>query len=123
MIRMSLERILRLLEDLGLSKDEAEVYVYLAKKGPQTIKALTENLKKNNNEIVRTLKGLEEKQITTRKTRRSTFFLAIPFEKLLTDYAKIRFNQAKRIEKTRLSFMADWKETIKEKDQFRLNNS
>ena len=123
MIRMSLERILRLLEDLGLSKDEAEVYVYLAKKGPQTIKTLTENLKKNNNEIVRTLKGLEEKQITTRKSRRSTFFLAIPFEKLLTDYAKIRFNQAKRIEQTRLSFMADWKETIKEKDQFRLNNS
>ena len=120
---MSLERILRLLEDLGLSKDEAEVYVYLAKKGPQTIKTLTENLKKNNNEIVRTLKGLEEKQITTRKSRRSTFFLAIPFEKLLTDYAKIRFNQAKRIERTRLSFMADWKETIKEKDQFRLNNS
>jgi len=123
MIRMSLERILRLLEDLGLSKDEAEVYVYLAKKGPQTIKTLTENLKKNNNEIVRTLKGLEEKQITTRKSRRSTFFLAIPFEKLLTDYAKIRFNQAKRIEQTRLSFMADWKETIKEKDQSRLNTS
>jgi len=123
MIRMSLERILRLLEDLGLSKDEAEVYVYLAKKGPQTIDTLKDNLKKNKGEIVKALIGLEGKQITTRKSRRSTFFLAIPFEKLLTDYAKIRFNQAKRIEQTRLSFMADWKETIKEKDQFRLNNS
>lgn len=120
---MSLERVLRLLQDLGLSRDEAEVYVYLAKRGPQTIKTLTESLKKNNHDVMRALKGLEEKQITTRKSRRSTLFLAMPFEKLLTNYAKIRFNQAKRIEQTRLSFLADWKDTIKEKDQIGQDNS
>ena len=108
---------------MGLSRDEAEVYVYLAKKGPQTIKTLEENLKKNKKEIMKTLKGLEEKEITTRKSRRSTFFLVIPFEKLLTNYAKIRFNQAKRIEQTRLSFLADWKQTIEEKNQIGQNNS
>lgn len=120
---MSLERILRLLQDLGLSKDEAAVYVYLAKKGPQTIKTLEESLKKNKNEIMKTLKGLEEKQITTRKSKRSTFFLAIPFEKLLTNYAKIRFNQAKKIELTRLSFLADWKDTIEEKGHIEQSHS
>ena len=120
---MSLERVLRLLQDLGLSKDEAEVYVYLAKKGPQTIKILLEDLKKNRDEVVKALKGLEEKQITTRKSKRSTLFLALPFEKLLTNYAKIRVNQAKRIEQTRLSFLADWRDAIKEKDQIGQNNS
>ena len=111
---MSLERILRLLQDLGLSKDEAEVYIYLAKKGPQTIKTLEECLKKSKNDIKKILKGLEEKQLTTKKSKRSTFFMAIPFEKLLTNYTKIRFNQAKRIEQTRLSFLADWEDTIRE---------
>lgn len=120
---MSLERILRLLQDLGLSKDEAEVYIYLAKKGPQTIKTLEECLKKSKNHIKKILKGLEEKQLTTRRSKRSIFFLAIPFEKLLTNYAKIRFNQVKRIEQTRLSFLSDWKDTIKEKDQIGEDNS
>lgn len=120
---MSLERILTLLQDLGLSKDEAEVYVYLAKKGPQTIKTLEESLKKNKDTILEALKGLKEKQITTRKSKCSTFFLAIPFEKLLTNYAKIRFNQAKRIEQTRVSFLADWKDTIQEKGQIGQKNS
>jgi sugar-specific transcriptional regulator TrmB len=119
---MSLDRILMLLQDLGLSKDEAEVYVYLAKKGPQTIKTIEESLKKNPEEIMKALKGLEDKQITIKKSKRSIFFLAIPFEKLLTNYAKIRFNQAKRIEQTRLSFLADWKDTIEEKDQIEQNN-
>jgi sugar-specific transcriptional regulator TrmB len=105
---------MKLLEDLGLSRDEAEVYVFLAKKGPQTAKALIESLKKNKSEIVKALRGLEEKQITTRKSKRSTFFLVIPFEKLLTDYAKVRFNQARRIEQNRLSILTDWIDSIEE---------
>ena len=120
---MSLERVLTLLQDLGLSKDEAEIYVYLAKKGPQTLKTLTESVKKNKDEIVKALRGLEEKHITTRKSKHSTFFLAIPFEKLLANYAKIRFKQAKRIEQTRLSFLADWKDTVEEKNQIGQNTS
>ncbi len=111
---MSLERVLRLLQDLGLSRDEAEVYVYLAKKGPQTINTLAVNLKKNRPKIVEALKGLEGKQITTRKSKRSTIFLVIPFEKLLTNYAKVKFSKAKGIEQARFSMLADWAETIGE---------
>lgn len=113
---MSLERVLKLLQDLGLSKDEAEVYVYLAKKGPQSVKTLTESLNKTKHKIVKALKGLEEKQITTRKSAHSTLFLVIPFEKLLIDYAKIRFSQAKRVEQKRLAMITEWLEITKEND-------
>lgn len=113
-IRMSLERIFTLLQDLGLSRDEAEVYVYLAKKGPQTINTIEVNLKKNKAKIMEALKGLEGKQITTRKSKRSTFFLAIPFEKLLANYAKIKFTQVKSIELARFSMLTDWDNTVRE---------
>lgn len=108
--------MLALLQDLGLSRDEAEVYVYLAKKGPQTINTLKESLKKNKVEIIKALKGLEGKQITTRKSKRSTFFLVVPFEKLLTNYAKIKFSQVKSIEEKRLSMLIDWDDTVKESE-------
>jgi len=114
--KLSLERVLTLLQDLGLSRDEAEVYVYLAKKGPQTIDTLKDNLKKNKGEIVKALIGLEGKQITTRKSKRSTFFLVISFEKLLTNYAKIKFNQVKSIEQKRLSMLIDWEDAVKESE-------
>jgi sugar-specific transcriptional regulator TrmB len=32
---LSLERIVKLLDNFGFSKDDAEVYIYLAKKGPR----------------------------------------------------------------------------------------
>lgn len=116
-----MERILKLLEDLGLARDEAEVYVFLAKKGPQTIDTLKDSLKKNKAEIVKALKGLEGKQITVRKSKRSTFFLAISFEKLLANYAKIKFSQVKSIEQKRLSMLTDWKDTVKESDPIELD--
>jgi sugar-specific transcriptional regulator TrmB len=111
-----MERILKSLQDLGLTRDEAEVYVYLAKKGPQTKKTLIETLKKDSGEITIALKGLEEKQITTRKSKQSTLFSAIPFEKLLTNYAKIKVSQIKKIEQKRLTMITDWSETIKENE-------
>jgi sugar-specific transcriptional regulator TrmB len=111
-----MERVLRLLQDLGLHRDEARVYIYLAKKGPQTIKALEKNLEMNKNSIKGALKRLEEKQITTRKNEHSTVFLAITFEKLLTNYVKIQFNQAKLIEKKRISLMTHWLDMVEEKE-------
>ncbi len=121
--KLSLERVLALLQDLGLSRDEAEVYVHLAKKGPQTINTLKKSLKKNKVEILKALKGLEGKQITTRKIKRSTFFLVIPFEKLLTNYAKIKFSQVKSIEQKRLSMLIDWKDAVKESKPIEQNKT
>ena len=44
-VKLSLERVIKALIGLGLSRVEAEVYVYLAKKGPQTLVDLTRDLK------------------------------------------------------------------------------
>jgi sugar-specific transcriptional regulator TrmB len=111
-----MERILELLQELGLSTDEAEVYVHLAKKGSHTIKALTENLGMTQSSVVTALKKLEKKQIAARKTKHSTYFSAITFERLLTDYVKIQFNKAKRMEEKRFNLIADWREMIEKKE-------
>ena len=41
-LKLSLERIIDALTQIGLTRMQAEIYVYLAKKGPKTI----ENIKK-----------------------------------------------------------------------------
>jgi sugar-specific transcriptional regulator TrmB len=109
-----MERVLQLLKELGLSRDEAEVYILLAKKGSHTIKALTENLGMTQRRVVTALKKLEKKQVTTRKNKMIILFSAISFEKFLTDYVKIRFDQAKRIEEKRVILIADWLDMIEE---------
>ena len=42
-LKLSLERIIDALTQIGLTRMQAEIYVYLAKKGPKTI----ENIKKD----------------------------------------------------------------------------
>ena len=111
-----MERVVALLQELGLSRDEAEVYVYLAKKGPQTIETLTENIEMAQKRVITALKKLGEKQIAARKTKNSTFFSAITFERLLTDYVKIQFNKAKRMDEKRFKLIADWREMIEQKE-------
>lgn len=110
-----MERVLNLLQEIGLTRDEANVYVCLAKRGPQTINTLTGNLQIAKSEVTKALKGLKEKQIATRKKNYSTVFLAITFEKLLTDYVKIQFNQAKHMEEKRIKLLTDWREMIEKK--------
>jgi sugar-specific transcriptional regulator TrmB len=109
-----MERIKSLLIDLGLSKDEAQIYIYLAKKGPQTKATLTEKLFIKRKELDLAIRGLEEKQITMRKSKHATFFSAIPFEKLLTNYAKIKLTQAKSIERASFSMIKDWANAVRE---------
>ncbi len=110
-----MERVLNLLQEIGLTRDEAKVYVCLAKRGPQTIKALTDNLQISRSQVAKALKGLKEKQIATRRKKYSTHFQAITFEKILTDYVKIQFNQARKMQEKRATLIADWREMIEKK--------
>ncbi len=77
---MSLERVIRTLVDLGLKTSDAEVYVYLTKKGPQTILDLEQSLNYNERKICSSLDILLTKKLVTKNE--NTFF-SIPFEEAL----------------------------------------
>ncbi len=77
---MSLERIIKALMKLGLSKLDAEVYVHLANHNSQKAMILAKALKFTRPKIYASLRNLTKKGLVTKK---GLIFSALPFEEVL----------------------------------------
>ena len=106
---MTLERVLNTLARLGLTKPEALLYIYLAKKGPQAQKELTAALKTTHRELCRNLRNLEDKGFVTSKTEKQTIFIAVPFETVIDKIVEAKTEETKRIVQDKESFLSDLK--------------
>lgn len=94
---MSLERIIKILEGFGFERIEAEVYVYLAKKGPQKEMDLSDALKIRKRQLYFILKKLQAKGVVSVSPEHPAVFSALPFEKTLNRLVKANIEQAKAI--------------------------
>lgn len=110
---MSLERVLRLLEDFGLSRVDAEVYVYLAKTGPQKSKDLNDGLKMPKQQLYPALESLQKKGVVARSSQLPALFSALAFEELLNRYVKLNVDQAQIIKETKGELLASWHDMTK----------
>ena len=108
---MSLERIIDALTEIGLTTMQAEVYVYLAKKGPKTIEYLTKTILYNRKDIERSLKMLQSKGLLTRN---EVMFCALPFEDALTLLIETKKEQSNRVEESRRELLTVWKKKDKQ---------
>jgi sugar-specific transcriptional regulator TrmB len=106
---MSLERVLKILEDFGLAKTDAEVYVYLAKKGPKRETDLSSFFKINKEQLYSSLNNLQSKGIVTVTVEKSARFSAVTFEKALELFVKANIEQARAIGKTKQEILANWR--------------
>ena len=95
---MSLELILKALIRLGLSRLEAEVYVYIAKMGSQKAKDLDGALNYSKNQIYKSLRMLTEKALVTKEGIK---FSAIPFEEALDLLIEREKKQANHIKESK----------------------
>lgn len=77
---MSLERIIQALISLGLTRTDAEVYVYIAKKGSQESSDLCKSLNYSKRQISDSLNSLKNMGLVTEADAR---FFALPFEEVL----------------------------------------
>lgn len=77
---LSLELIIKVLIDLGLSRVDAELYVYLAKKGPQKMVDLVKALTYKKAKIYSSLRNLQTKKLVSKNP---PMFCALPFEEAL----------------------------------------
>lgn len=91
---------------MGLTRVQAEVYVYLAKKGPKTIDYLIKTLLYNRREIEESLKILQFKGLLTRN---QVLFCALPFEEVLTLLIETRKEQAQVVTKKKEELLVNWK--------------
>ena len=99
---MSLERVIKALESLGLKMLEAEVYVYVAKNGPKTIIELDEALNYSEKRINVSLRTLIEQALVIKE---GTNFSAIPFEEALERLIKREKQQSQSLQKSRNHFL------------------
>ena len=105
---MSLERVLKTLEGLGLSRTDAEVYVYLAKKGPKNGRELADALQVTKQQLYPSLKNLKDKGVVTVSLERPALFSAVAFEKVIELLIAIKVEQAKAFEETKKELMESW---------------
>jgi sugar-specific transcriptional regulator TrmB len=106
---LSLERVLKTLEGFGLSRVDAEVYVFLAKKGPQRGRELADGLQITKQQLYPSLKNLKNKGIVTASLERPVLFSAVAFEKVLELLIKIKVEQAKAIKETEKELVDSWR--------------
>ena len=111
---MSLERVLKTLESLGLSPVESEVYVYLSKSGPRKAEQLCSGLRITKQQLYPALRGLKDKGIVTSKPEQARVFSVIVFEELLNLFVKISAEKAKAIKEARKGITESWVELTKQ---------
>jgi sugar-specific transcriptional regulator TrmB len=97
---LSLERIYRTLKSFGFKQIEAEVYVYLGKKGPQEVRDLAEALKIRKRKLYFILKNLQAKGIVTTSHTYATVYSALNFEKTLDLLEKENIQKIRAMRKT-----------------------
>ncbi len=99
--------------NLGLSKTDAEVYTFLATKGPQKTQTIMEELKLQEQPLYRSLEILRNKGIISMMQEHSTSFIASPFDKVLELLVKEQLKQAQVIEQSKDEILSEWKNKIK----------
>ena len=106
---MSLERVIKALIDLGLSRQDAEIYVYLAKHGPLSDISLTKKLKIKKKQLIQILNNLKHKEIVRTVDRTSIELYAIPFEEALNLLIEINKQQNVALQEVKRELLTCWK--------------
>jgi sugar-specific transcriptional regulator TrmB len=102
------EKVLKTLQNTGLSEAEAKVYVFLGKKGPQKAKDICEALKMPKQKFYVIIKNLSSKGILDATLEKPARFSAMPFEKVLDLFVKEKMEEAQQIQQKKTEVLSDW---------------
>jgi sugar-specific transcriptional regulator TrmB len=107
--RLSSDKILRILTQLGFPKTEASVYLLLSIKGPKKIEELTRELQMPSIEIRNALKRLQARGFVSSTP---ISFFAQPFERMMDTLAKSRLDEAQDIAEKKNSILSQWRSLV-----------
>ena len=114
--KLSLGRIFKALVSLGLSERDAQVYVYLALKGPTKTGNIVNDLKMSRQQIHRSLKFLQDKRIVFADRKNQDVFSALLFEKALELLIETEEEKTEILLETKKSILQDWKTSTRKKN-------
>jgi len=106
--KLSHERVLKTLVNLGLSHTDAEVYIHLAIKGPQKVGNLADALKLLEKPLSQSLENLKSKGIVNSELEYSQLFFALPFDKALELLMKAHLTETRNIEQNKSEILSKW---------------
>src|SRR3990170_8318285 len=96
----------------GLTRMDAQIYIFLAKKGLQKAVDIGKALKMSKPQLYRSLKNLESRGTVSATLEHPAKFSALPFEKALDLLAKAKMQkaleEAQRIKETKDDILANW---------------
>jgi sugar-specific transcriptional regulator TrmB len=96
------------LKKFGLSKNEAKVYVYLAKFGEQKAYMVSRSLLLHRTETYKILRRLEEKGLVIRILEKPIKFAAIPVDKALENLIQEKKQRVTRLEEQKQKILSSW---------------
>jgi sugar-specific transcriptional regulator TrmB len=105
---LSQEKVLKTLESLGIPQPDAQVYIFLGKKGPQKAIDIAKFLRVSKQTTYRAIKTLQSKGIITATLEHPSKFSAVSFEKVLDLFVKAKTEEAQRIEQEKKVLLSDW---------------
>ncbi len=106
---MSEKDILKFLQNLGFSKREIQVYMFLAKSGAQSTSFVAKRLKMERVQAYRTFKKLQEKGFIEATLERPTRFTVVPFESLLDSFIESKKGEVESLNSQKESLLTSWR--------------
>ena len=106
---MSEKDILKFLQNLGFSKREVQVYMFLAKSGAQSTSFVAKRLKMERVQAYRTFKKLQEKGFIEATLERPTRFTVVPFSNLLESCIEAKKGEVENLSSQKESLLTSWR--------------
>ena len=110
---MSLERVIGAFASLGLTERDAQVYVYLAKKGPCEEKDLAEAMNLTKKKLCSTLERLLAKGMIRIIPKYSIQYSAMPPEEVLDMFLEEKKKGAEALRTSREELISRWRHSFK----------
>jgi sugar-specific transcriptional regulator TrmB len=114
---LSLETLKNTLKNFGITENEAEIYIFLAKGGTLKTGQIAKQLRKNKGTVYRTLSNLKKKGFVESTLESPTRYMAIPLEKIIDLYVKSRREEVAQVEKTKTELLEHWERLRKARIQ------
>jgi len=110
---LSKEQLLKAIIGLGLSQVDAEVYIFLAKMGPQKGRNIADALKLYKQQLYRSLRNLQGKGLASATCEHPAQFSAVSIERVIDMFIKVKTEEAQTLQETREDFLSAWRSLIK----------
>ena len=104
--------LLKALVDLGFAEIDAEIYLFLAKAGPQNGRNIAKMLKLYKQQLYRRLKRLQTKGVIFATCARPAQFSAISLEKVLDLMIETKKEQVSAWQERKKALLATWSSLI-----------